>query len=430
MKTILDGVLVFLSAISLIAPANAIEPDKLFELVSPSIFLVVTFDNNHKKLGSGSGVVIGPEQVITNCHVLAKSSKVLLVRNQETYEATLEYPDPERDLCQLKIPNLKAPSVRIGKAGTLKVGQRVYAVGAPKGLQLSLSDGLVSSLRDSKQGAPQIQTTAPISPGSSGGGLFDSNGLLVGITTWLVRDAQNLNFAYPAEWIEQVPDRGRNNLAKLEESLKARNEKNTSLGAGLSLPPFDYNLPPSLPQVGDSWTYTHVDLRYKPGDRSHRYVHTIVDSKPSLISESISTPGGGRILESSYTPTMVGFIRMGIIEISPFLLSFEEIQIGKTWRNIKIASNSMDLVAPIALSQGQALGHETVTVPAGQFEAIKVRFEGDIVRALFGHTSVPQNREIINVTVWYSKSTKRAVKLLLEGLTTADSYELESFRIR
>jgi Trypsin-like peptidase domain len=89
---------------------------------------------------------------------------------------------------------------------TIRVGQRVYAIGAPRGLELSISDGLVSSIRP--YGAfPLIQTNAPISKGSSGGGLFDTDGRLVGITTSSAIDGQNINFALAADLISQLPAR-------------------------------------------------------------------------------------------------------------------------------------------------------------------------------------------------------------------------------
>jgi len=78
------------------------------------------------------------------------------------------------------------------------VGERVYALGAPEGFDLTLSEGLISGLRR-RGGTNVIQTTAPISHGSSGGGLFDLEGRLVGITTYYIEDGQSLNFAIAAE---------------------------------------------------------------------------------------------------------------------------------------------------------------------------------------------------------------------------------------
>ena len=75
-------------------------------------------------------------------------------------------------------------------------------MGAPKGLELSLSDGLVAQLRGGPP--PFIRTTAAISPGSSGGGLFDREGQLVGLTTLYIEGEQSLNFAMPVEWIGEI----------------------------------------------------------------------------------------------------------------------------------------------------------------------------------------------------------------------------------
>jgi S1-C subfamily serine protease len=111
---------------------------------------------------------------------------------------------------------LTAPAVALGTVETLKTGQKVYAIGAPQGLDLTISDGIVSALRMLPQGKV-IQTTAPISPGSSGGGLFDAYGKLVGIMTFQHRTGQNLNFAVPADWIPAM--RGRSAATPLTESI-------------------------------------------------------------------------------------------------------------------------------------------------------------------------------------------------------------------
>ena len=110
--------------------------------------------------------------------------------------------DPDKDLCLLTAPGLAAKPARLGKAARLKVGEPVYAVGAPQGLELSLSEGIVSQLRGGPP--PLIQTTVAISQGSSGGGLFNAEGELVGITTFYLKDGQSLNFALPVEWIGEV----------------------------------------------------------------------------------------------------------------------------------------------------------------------------------------------------------------------------------
>jgi hypothetical protein len=117
------------------------------------------------------------------------------------------------DLCLLFIVTQDIqplhPITRTRSANTLQTGEQVFTIGAPKGLALTLSEGIVSRLEMAPMSEQEvggvkmprmvtrIQTTAPISPGSSGGALFDRQGALVGITTSSIRDGQNLNFALP-----------------------------------------------------------------------------------------------------------------------------------------------------------------------------------------------------------------------------------------
>jgi hypothetical protein len=124
----------------------------------------------------------------------------------DMHSGSVDVADEELDLCRLSVPGLDAPAVPVGLVGSLRTGQRVYAIGAPQGLDLTISEGIVSSLRD-VPGGTVIQTTAPVSRGSSGGGLFDAAGRLVGIVTFQHRYGQNLNFALPADWIGEMRSR-------------------------------------------------------------------------------------------------------------------------------------------------------------------------------------------------------------------------------
>ena len=84
-----------------------------------------------------------------------------------SYTASVTVANEERDLCLLDWSGLSAPAVSLGSVDSVRVGQRVYAVGAPQGLDSTISDGIVSALRES-HGSKLIQTSAPVSPGSSG----------------------------------------------------------------------------------------------------------------------------------------------------------------------------------------------------------------------------------------------------------------------
>ena len=182
--------------------AFAMTPGQVYEAVKDSVVVVKVGDKQGRQVGSGSGVMLPSGDIITNYHVVKGGAMYTVGRGPQHIPATLKAGDPDKDLCLLTAPGLVAEPARLGKAARLKVGDAVYAVGAPQGLELSLSEGIVSQLRGGPP--PIIQTTVAISPGSSGGGLFNAEGELVGITTFYVKEGQSLNFALPVELIGQV----------------------------------------------------------------------------------------------------------------------------------------------------------------------------------------------------------------------------------
>jgi S1-C subfamily serine protease len=202
----------------LAASAAGLGPDAFYSKASPSVWLVKTFDADGLPLSGGSAVVIKADSLVTNCHVLRGAKRISVRKGKASQDAKLQYIDVERDLCQITAANLGAPATALGDSNKLEVGQRVYTLGNPRGLELTLSDGLVSALRKSdKDELILIQTTAPISQGSSGGGLFDENGRLIGITTLIAREGQNLNFAIPINWLKDLPERSAAALKKRQE---------------------------------------------------------------------------------------------------------------------------------------------------------------------------------------------------------------------
>lgn len=234
------------------APAQTanMTPQDLYQYLSPSVWVVRTYDEDGLSMSTGSAVVTGPETLLTNCHVL-KSAKRFTVRNGNVlHGARLQHIDLARDMCQITARSLQAPAVALADSDQLSVGQKVYALGSPRGLELTLSDGLISALRrDEDDQLVRIQTSAPISHGSSGGGLFDGGGRLIGITTSGVDDAQNLNFAIPINW---------------QRDLAARSD--AALRAARSTPTAQVPSTPPVPSVGmpppamGSATLEHAEL--------------------------------------------------------------------------------------------------------------------------------------------------------------------------
>jgi S1-C subfamily serine protease len=206
MQKYIHAILMASSLLLAALTAHAKTASEIYEQAAKSTVVVGNFDAKGKQQSMGSGVVMPDGDVVTNCHVVKGASRLTVRVGQTERPAALRYSDWDRDVCALSSNGLNAPSATVGSSKTLKVGAKVYAIGAPKGLELTLSDGIVSSLRD-LEGGRYIQTTAAISPGSSGGGLYDDNGALVGLTTFYFTEGQSLNFAVPIDWVKDLPKR-------------------------------------------------------------------------------------------------------------------------------------------------------------------------------------------------------------------------------
>lgn len=198
--------LLFSFTLTLPVRLDAKSASEVYEIASKSVVVVHNYDSRGKRQQLASGVVMPNGEVATNNHVTEKAVRLTVVYNGKEYPASPRHCDPERDICVLDVPNLNAPKVVIGNTSQLKVGARVYAIGSPRGLELTLSDGIVSGFRE-VEGGHYIQTTAPISSGSSGGGLFDEEGRLIGLPTFFLTEGQQLNFAVPVEWVLEAPKR-------------------------------------------------------------------------------------------------------------------------------------------------------------------------------------------------------------------------------
>jgi tetratricopeptide (TPR) repeat protein len=184
-------------------PAAALNPSDVFERVKSSVFVVKAYDQQSRAIAQGSAVLISTGKLATNCHVLKGGNTFEVGRAGHFVPASLVAGDDNKDTCFLQASLSEGSPATVGQSLSLRVGVPVYAVGSPKGLELSMSDGIVSQLRGGPP--PFIQTTAAISPGSSGGGLFDTEGNLVGLTTLYIDGAQSLNFAVPVEWLKDIP---------------------------------------------------------------------------------------------------------------------------------------------------------------------------------------------------------------------------------
>jgi len=177
-----------------------LEGPELFKLLAPSVYEVESQGASGSTFGSA--VAISGNQLLTNCHVVQGSQRIIVKQKGNEWISKLSRSDAATDRCVLTCDAKLSPVRGVRAHADLAVGEAAFTLGAPNGLELSLANGIISGLRE-EAGRSYVQTTAPISPGSSGGGLFDARGNLIGITTLVLVGREHLNqalnFAIPAE---------------------------------------------------------------------------------------------------------------------------------------------------------------------------------------------------------------------------------------
>ncbi|MBE9582703.1 MAG: serine protease [Proteobacteria bacterium] len=187
-------------------PANARNAQEIARKAFTSTVLLVMEDANGQPLSLGSGFFVRDGEVASNLHVIEGAARgyAKMVGQKAKYDIEgITAVDPERDLVVLKISGARTGALALGNSESVQVGETVYAVGNPQGLEGTFSQGIVSSIRE--VGTDKIlQITAPISPGSSGGPVLNSKGEVIGVSVATFRGGQNLNFAIPSNYLKTL----------------------------------------------------------------------------------------------------------------------------------------------------------------------------------------------------------------------------------
>ena len=180
----------------------------LIKKIKPSVVIIFAYDNKGEFLKLGSGFFISQSgNIITNYHVLqGASSAEVKTSDGKTYPITyIVAEDEQNDIIRLSvnIPSQYVYPLSLSKT-IPEVGERIIVYGSPLGLEKTVSDGIVSAIREVPGYGKLIQITAPISPGSSGSPVLNMQGEVIGIATFQVVEGQNLNFAIPSERIVRL----------------------------------------------------------------------------------------------------------------------------------------------------------------------------------------------------------------------------------
>ena len=216
-------------ALSFASVWNKSAAAEVFAEASRSVVVVQAINFNDEKKRQGSGVVVGENEVVTTCQMIKKARHLWTLPAADfaaggTYRMKSQVlaRDNERGLCLLFVAELPqssaVPMENIGAARGLSAGDEVYAIGALRDSKLSLTRGAVAKLLSiyGKRFAPLIQTDMDIPPSATGGGLFNDDGALVGITA-LEWKGRGLNFALPIEWLPDLREKGRPALATAQK---------------------------------------------------------------------------------------------------------------------------------------------------------------------------------------------------------------------
>lgn len=391
--------LALLAGCGLCASAAALEPDALFAKLVPSVWTVLASDAQGRNLSQGSAVVIGPGRLVTNCHVLARTARIQVLKDNVSYIGRLEFPDPENDLCQLRVDNFTAPAVELASMDKLRVGMRVFAIGTPQGMETTLSDGLLSGLRRDADGQLMfIQTSAPISPGSSGGGLFDADGRLIGVTTFTRRESQNLNLAVPAYRVTELPERGRR---LLEQRAAAGSTPTSAPKAPAELT--------AQRQPGDWFEYVITDHHTQVKTPLRLKVDNVADDRVVFNGGARVEGLDGQMLESTASPALMELDMAtppgGWAPGGQVMSGVRSLKFARTWRN---QPATYDLTA-------LASGEQAVRVGAVEYQAVRINLQG-------WHTRIQPNVSAgvaYRATVWYAPALKRVVRFNVEFRTSA-----------
>ena len=176
-------------------------PAEITARSTPAIVTVRTGD------GLGTGFVVRKDGwVATNFHVVRGATTVTVVFSDHREFPVVEImnANPLHDLVILRIDAKNLPVLPIGDSDQVRPGDSVLAIGHPLGLEDTVSNGLISAVREVHSGLQLLQISAPIAPGSSGGPLFNDRGEVIGVATAISTSGQNLNFGWPSKYVTDL----------------------------------------------------------------------------------------------------------------------------------------------------------------------------------------------------------------------------------
>ncbi|GEM_PF-799892 len=217
------------AVLSFPAYADLATPDlvALAKQARPAVMLLIIYDARGKEIATGTGFLVSADGLlITNHHVIADADHVVAKAENGGLFPMKEVlaDDPKNDLAVLKIAG-KGLSFLTLANGPVEPGTRIAVIGSPEGMEATLSDGIVSAVRELGLDQKVIQMTAPISHGSSGSPVLRADGKVIGVVSSCLREGQSINFAVPVEYAERLIEEARKEKTQRDQAkLQASSE--------------------------------------------------------------------------------------------------------------------------------------------------------------------------------------------------------------
>lgn len=204
--------------------------------VAQSVVVIQGKTDRGERLGSGF-IISKDGKVVTNLHVIRdlKSATVQLANGEIFDSISILATDERRDLAIVHVAGFDLPALELGNSNAVKVGEPVVIVGSPRGLQGTVTAGVLSSVRDSGGGFKVLQTDASVNPGNSGGPLVNGKGEAIGVIAFKLQSSENLNFAIPINYVSGLLNELHEpmSLGKTRTSSERPNSAEQSVGPSL-----------------------------------------------------------------------------------------------------------------------------------------------------------------------------------------------------
>ncbi|MDM0020503.1 S1 family peptidase [Variovorax saccharolyticus] len=405
----------FLAGAFVASGAFALEPDLLFARVSPAVWTVRALDAQERLLRTGSAVVVAPGRLVTACHVLAKAASFVIRQDNVTYGATLEHPDVERDLCQIRVANFHVAPVPLASPGTARVGQKAYLVGSPRGVENTLGETMLTGLRGEDGDDRQLQLAAVLAAGASGGGLFDAEGRLLGITSAAGRDPGAPAFAVPADFVPEI-------AARAQAALAQRPRGDARTAAPGSTPAAVANALTAPLRPGDGLEFQRIDRL--TGNRS-----TVIYRVDRVTGDEVIFNMGGRVEKTDGRVVSVASPVGGSYDVSspPGGWGRKDLKPGMRWHLDYVTATGDKWRHEL---DATVVAERTMRVDGLDLNVVQIDYSGWIY-ASYG-TGASAVGTPFRASTWYARDLGRVVRFEAEhrrGNASSSNESLELVRV-